>query len=177
MTAEDEAERDAALPAVDRQIRALTEIIGSLADSLARHAARVDHLTADAQARISTNGDEVAPWVWEHPDASADDPESVVETFVAFYNRTYVGVDGGRARPIPACWKCHPALVAEVATLAYSWRAANLGATANVRDAQYWLHQWRPAFTDRLVRDWVAMDCFEGARGHDAVFTAGKPFG
>jgi hypothetical protein len=177
MTVDDQADRGAALPAVDRQIRALTEIIGLLAEALSRLSARVDNITAEAQSRISANDDELAPWVWEHPDATANDPESVVESFVTFYNRTYVGIDGSRARPIPICWKDHPALVAEVATLAYSWRTANVGTTANVRDAQYWLHQWRPAFTDRLVRDWLPMDCFEGAQGHDALFTASKPFG
>ena len=169
MTADGQADRgEMATPDIDRQIRALTEIIGSLAEALSRLSTRVDRLTPEAQSRTSTSSDEYAPWAWEHPEAATDDPESVVETFVAFYNRTYVGVDGGRARPIPACWRDHPALIAEVATLAYSWRAANLGIAANVRDAQYWLHQWRPAFTDRMVRDWLPMDCFDGDRDHHA---------
>lgn len=163
MTADGQADsEEAVIPDVDRQIRALTEIIGSLAEAMSRLSARVDRLAMDTRSGSDTSGDEVAPWVWTHPEAPADDPEAFAKAFVAFYNRTYVGVDGGRARPIPPCWKDHPGLVSEVATLAYAWRAANLGITANVRDAQYWLHQWRPAFTDRMARDWLPADCLDG---------------
>jgi hypothetical protein len=50
----------------------------------------------------------------------------------------------------------------EVANLAYSWRAANIGTSASPREAQYWHHQWRPGFTDRLAREWVHTDCVDG---------------
>jgi hypothetical protein len=86
----------------------------------------------------------------------------IVNSFVAWYNITYVGVDGSRAKPIPGCWRQHPGLAMEVATLAYSWRAANTGNLANPREAQYWHHQSRPGFTDRLAREWVHTDCLDG---------------
>jgi hypothetical protein len=79
---------------------------------------------------------------------------------VVWFNATFVGVDGGRAKAIPECWRRHPGLAMEVAALAYSWRDANLGPTAASRDAQYRLHQWRPGFADRL-RDWVHSDCLD----------------
>jgi hypothetical protein len=50
----------------------------------------------------------------------------------------------------------------EIATLAYSWHSANTGPAANPREAQYWHHQWRPGFTDRLTREWVHSDCIDG---------------
>jgi hypothetical protein len=50
----------------------------------------------------------------------------------------------------------------EVANLAYSWHAANIGASVSPREAQYWHHQWRPGFTDRLAREWVHTDCVDG---------------
>lgn len=148
-----------AVPSVDRQIRALIEIIGTVAGALSRLSGRVDRLDT---GKPETNT-EPAPWVWAQPQGGADDAAStVVANFVAFYNMTFVGAIGGRAKPIPPCWRDHPALSAELATLTYAWRAANLGATANVRDAQAWLQQWRPGVADRMVRDWVHADCFDG---------------
>ena len=64
----------------------------------------------------------------------------VLADFVDYYNGTYAGL-GGRAKSIPACWYEHPGLVAEVAVLAYAWRATNLGSGVNIRDAGHWLHQ------------------------------------
>jgi hypothetical protein len=109
-----------------------------------------------------------AAWVWFHPPAAAEDqPEGVqdpritIENFVTWFNVTFVGVDGGRAKAIPACWTQHPGLAMEGAALAYSWRDANIGPNARSREAQYWLHQWCPGFADRL-RDWVHADCLDG---------------
>lgn len=150
-------------PDVDRQIRALTEIIGTLAAAISRLSGRVDQLSGDARPQESDDENKPAPWVWISPESVADDDSHViVDRFVEFYNSVYVGV-GGHAGPIPLCWQDHPGLAAEVATLAYTWRAANLGTTANAREAQYWLHQWRVGFADRLARDWVHSDCLDGA--------------
>lgn len=41
------------------------------------------------------------------------------------------------------------------------WRSANIGPSASIREAQYWLHQWRPGFAERLARDWVHADCWD----------------
>ena len=154
---------------VDHQIRALTEIIGTLAEMVTRLSGRVDKLAADVQTRDTMDAEQSAPWISAAPAAAeADDPQAVADNFVAFYNLTYVGVDGGRAKPIPPCWRKHPGLSAEVASLAYTWRNANTGRTANVRDAQYWLHQWRPGFADRMAREWVHADCFDGAHQDEA---------
>lgn len=53
-------------------------------------------------------------------------------------------------------------LAAGVASVAYAWQAANTGPAANIRDAQQWLHQWRPGFTDRMTGDWLSVDCLDG---------------
>jgi hypothetical protein len=126
-------------PSLDRQIRALTEIVGLVA-------AKVMRSGPDAPA--PGGPDEVEPGRPAQrvclspavPD-EATAPESLAETFVAFYNRTYVGMEGTKAKPIPPCWRQHPGLAMEVATLAYNWFAANTGPTANVREAQGWHHQ------------------------------------
>ena len=153
---------DDSSPEIDRQIRALTEIVGMLA---ARSPQPGNGRTAPA---FGQRGDvwDPAPWVWKSPyppnKGDAAEPQSVVENFVEFYNDTYVGLAGSKAKPIPSCWRDHPGLAMEVATLAHAWLAANLGASADIRDAQAWHHQLRPAFMDRLARDWVGSDCFDG---------------
>jgi hypothetical protein len=157
---------------LDRQITALAEIIGALATTLAQLSDQVDHLTKDNRSRgQSDTGDdhEPAAWVWFRPPAATRlvepdiaDPRFTVDNFVAWYNITYVGVEGSRAKPIPGCWRQHPGLAMEVANLAHSWRAANIGALASPREAQYWHHQWRPGFTDRLTREWVHTECADG---------------
>lgn len=150
----------------DEQIAALIELVGTLARNLRRMEGRLAKLTRGAAG----NGDRaaLAAWVWFHPPAAsedqseaAQDPRVTVENFVTWFNATFVGVDGGQAKAIPACWAQHPGLAMEVACLAYSWRDANIGPSASSRDAQYWLHQWRPGFADRL-RDWAHVDCLEG---------------
>lgn len=144
---------------VDQQIRALVEIVGTVAGSLSQLSSRVDRLADDVR-QASADG-EPAEWVCGVPPAG-DDATATVQNFVTFYNATYVGTDGGRSKPIPPCWQAHLALAAEVASLAYMWRAANVGPTANIRDAQQWHHQWRPGFADRMARDWLHADCFDG---------------
>ncbi|MGW4527890.1 hypothetical protein [Amycolatopsis sp. NPDC004378] len=162
----------------DAQIKALTEIIGTLAQNLRRVEGKVNQLAKKAadEAKNDEEEDPTAPaaWVWFTPPAAAEDdpdgdedPRFTVENFVAWFNLTFVGVDGGRARPIPPCWRQHPGLAMEVASLAYSWRAANIGPEASERDAQYWLHQWRPGFSDRLAREWVRPDCLDGDHRDD----------
>ncbi|MGH3547116.1 MAG: hypothetical protein ACRDQU_03130 [Pseudonocardiaceae bacterium] len=170
----------------DRQITALTEIVGALSTTVSQLNTRVDKLTtavdklttakrsrgqrdsADGQDEEQAN--DPAAWVWftppaaaeDDPDAKTDDPRITVDNFVTWYNITYVGIDGTRAKPIPDCWRHHPGLAMEIATLAYSWRTANIGPQAAPREAQYWHHQWRPGFTDRLTREWTHTDCTDG---------------
>lgn len=151
---------------LDRQITTLTDIVGALATTVNQLNARVDHL---ARANRSTGQGEQqddhtpAAWVWFIPPTAAeDDPRITVDNFVTWYNETYVGIEGSRAKPIPACWRQHPGLAMEIANLAYNWRAANIGASASPREAQYWHHQARPGFTDRLTREWAYADCVDG---------------
>lgn len=164
---------------LDRQITALTEIVGALATTVSQLNARVDRLAKTNRSRGQGDRDDghdeeqdnhdPAAWVWFTPPAAAeddpdtdDDPRITVGNFVAWYNMTYVGVEGSRAKSIPDCWRQHPGLAMEVANLAYSWRAANIGPSASVREAQYWHHQWRPGFTDRLTREWAHTECLDG---------------
>jgi hypothetical protein len=156
---------------VDRQITALTEIIDALATTVSQLSDRVTHLDNTTRSRghgATGEGHEPAAWVWLNPPAAAEDdsettdPRVTVERFVTWYNITYVGVEGSRARPIPDCWRDHPGLAMEIATLAHNWRAANIGPSASPREAQYWHHQWRPGLTDRLTREWVHTDCLDG---------------
>jgi hypothetical protein len=172
---------------IDRQITALTEIVEALSTTVAQLSDRVEHLDkANRSGGQSDASDshEPAAWVWFTPPVAVEDdpdttdgPRFTVDNFVAWYNITYVGIEGSRAKTIPDCWRQHPGLAMEVANLAYSWRAANVGPSASAREAQYWHHQWRPSFTDRLAREWVHTDCFDsdhrpdGATGRPDRFT------
>lgn len=154
----------AAGPDVHRQIAALLEIVGSLESRLSRLA----KLVARTNNSRGDDASAPAPWVWFNPPTAAggdphrsEDPRFTVDNFVAWFNLTYRGIDGGRAKPIPDCWREHPGLAMEVACLAHSWRSANIGPEASARDAQAWHHQWRPGFSDRLARDWVPADCLD----------------
>ncbi|TVT61954.1 hypothetical protein FNH05_01595 [Amycolatopsis rhizosphaerae] len=169
----------------DLQIAALTQIVGTLAQNLRRVEGQVNWVAKIvAEARDEQDSAEPAAWLWFNPPAATEDepqtdqdPRLTVKNFVTWYNNTFVGIDGGRAKPIPACWRQHPGLAMEVATLAYSWRSANMGSSASAREAQYWLHQWRPGFAERLTRDWVHADCLddghrdEGAPPREDRFT------
>jgi hypothetical protein len=78
---------------------------------------------------------------------------------VDWFNTIYVEVGAkGINGHIPACWRDHPAVVAEVATLAAAWRAAFLAPEASARDAQYWHHTWRHGFAKRL-QAWLGDEC------------------
>lgn len=162
---------------LDRQIGALTEIVGALASTVSQLSDRVTHLDKAIRSRGQADtGDshDPAAWVWFSPPAAAeDDPRGTVSDFVTWYNITYVGVEGSRAKPIPGCWRQHPGLAMELATLAHSWRAANIGPSASPREAQYWHHQWRPGFTDRLAREWTHSDCLDSE--HRATGAAERP--
>ncbi|WP_370964956.1 hypothetical protein [Amycolatopsis sp. cg9] len=119
----------------------------------------------------------LARWLMYLPPDAAEDKEHRGETplftvahFVQFYNETYVGNPGTRAVAIPDCWLDHPGLVAELATLTYTWREAHLGKKATARDAQYWHDHWRPGFAERMATEWVHQRC--RSDGHK---TAGVP--
>ena len=104
----------------------------------------------------------LARWLMFLPPDAAEDKQHRGETplftvahFVQYYNDTYVG---------------NPGLVAELATLAYTWREAHLGKKATARDAQYWHDHWRPGFAERMATEWVHQRC--RSDGHK---TAGAP--
>ncbi|MEY8042350.1 hypothetical protein AB8O55_23320 [Saccharopolyspora cebuensis] len=158
---------------LDKQISALTEVVGGLASKVNKLRDRIDTLEngrpADADDDAKEH-DQPGTWVLFTPPAAAEDgrhrkdghdPNWTLDNFVAWFNATYVGLAGGPTKPIPECWRHHPGLAMEVATLAYTWRRANVGDTANVRDAQYWHHTWRPGFAARLT-DWCHTHCLDG---------------
>ncbi|GLY43019.1 hypothetical protein Amsp01_090420 [Amycolatopsis sp. NBRC 101858] len=116
----------------------------------------------------------LAPWLPFPAPLAAEDtqqreqtPVFTVTNFVQYYNAVYVGKSGTRAVAIPDCWPQHPGLVAELATLAYTWRAAHVGKGAEASDAQYWHDRWRTGFTERLVTEWTHQHCLTG--NHKAV--------
>jgi hypothetical protein len=106
-------------------------------------------------------------WCWFAPPAEpkGGDPRARLASWVAWYNTVYVGV-GDRATNghIPPCWAYHPAVAAEVATLAATWRETFCNPDAPPRDAQYWHHTWLPGFTQRMQRVWLGDDCLRN--GH-----------
>lgn len=168
-----------AIDRLQRLVQQLTRIVTEQRDQLEDVARRFTDERPERHRRM----DEPAPWaVFEVPATTdeAGNELSVVpalERFVQFYNSTYVGLSGSRAVVIPDCWLNHPALVAEIATLAQTWRDAHVGPHASARDAQYWHHQWRPGFAARLVSEWTHAQCREeahkqaGADGRAARFT------
>src|SRR6266567_1957064 len=143
----------------DQQIQALLEIVGKVAGDQRRLEGHLNRLTKLLRERDRTPEGEnepdpnaPAPWVWYSPAAPDDpaenaeeDPRVFVVNFVAAYNTMFAGIEGGRAKPIPGCWEEHPGLAMEVASLAYSWRAANTGPAARVRDNNADATGWSPA--------------------------------
>ena len=106
------------------------------------------------------------PWLTFPPPPAGEDkgnrgesPLFTIAHFVQYYNDVYVGKPGTRAVAIPDCWLDHPGLLAELATLTYTWRAAHIGNKATVRDAQYWHDRWRVGFAERLATEWTHQHC------------------
>ncbi|WP_157183338.1 hypothetical protein [Sciscionella marina] len=136
---------------------------------LQTHAVQLEQLTKKLtalEADEETNTARMARWLPYPPPPAAEDKQHRRETplftiacFVQYYNATYTGRPGSRAIAIPDCWLSHPGLVAELATLTYTWRAAHLGRGATPRDAQYWHDRWRVGFAERLATEWVHAHC------------------
>lgn len=146
----------------------LAATLAALTSLLDEFAERIAALESTHKARPLRLGDP-APWALytppaaaEHPLHSDQDPLFTLDNFVAWYNLTYVGHTGTRARPIPDCWPEHPGLASEIATLAYTWHQAFTGRDANPRDAQHWHHHTRPGFAERLTSEWIHPHCHDG---------------
>ncbi|GGM76485.1 hypothetical protein GCM10012275_54080 [Longimycelium tulufanense] len=136
----------------------------------------VDELRAALQELLTEEQrrrDEPAPWCWFAPPDDAEDPREALAHWVAFYNATYVGsLDGAARHRIPSCWRDHPGLAAEIATLAAYWRHSFVGAGAHPGNAQYWHDRYRPGFTDRIP-DYVHRTCLDG--DHQPVGAPARP--
>ncbi|MFE5570719.1 hypothetical protein ACFQ68_37395 [Amycolatopsis japonica] len=156
----------------EQQIATLRAAVGDLRRQVAQQhdlakdlALQLQKLVAEDEADPDQRRNRPAPWVPFEPPGRAEpasgarDPLVGIALFVKYYNATYVGLPGSRAVAIPDCWLSHPGLLAEVATLAYFWRAANTGLRANVKDAQYWHHTFRPGFAARLATEWTHAHC------------------
>ncbi|GHG09054.1 MULTISPECIES: hypothetical protein [Amycolatopsis] len=162
-----------------RSLRELDEVVAGLetvAKALGRQMEKLSEALADLTDEPE-NDPRMARWLTFLPPAAAEDKEHRGETplftlahFVQYYNQTYAGNPGTRAVTIPDCWLDHPGLVAEIATLAYTWREAHLGKKATARDAQYWHDHWRPGFAERMATEWVHQRCRS-----DRHKTAGAP--
>ncbi|WP_410626185.1 hypothetical protein [Amycolatopsis sp. cmx-8-4] len=169
-------EQDGAEP---RSLDELTEAVAGL-ETVAKALRRQIEQVAEKIAELTDEPEadpRLARWLTFRPPEAAEDKEHRGETplftiahFVQYYNDTYVGNPGTRAIAIPDCWLEHPGLVAELATLAYTWREAHLGKKATDRDAQYWHDHWRPGFAERMATEWVHQRC--RSDGHK---TAGAP--
>ncbi|MEV6644306.1 hypothetical protein [Amycolatopsis sp. NPDC051371] len=162
-----------------RSLDELDEVVGGL-ETLAQALGRQIEQVAEKLAELTDEPESdprLARWLMFLPPSAAEDMQHRGETplftiahFVQYYNETYVGNPGTRAVAIPDCWLDHPGLVAEIATLAYTWREAHLGKKATARDAQYWHDHWRPGFAERMATAWVHQRC--RSDGHK---TAGAP--
>jgi hypothetical protein len=162
-----------------RSLDELNEVVTGL-ETVAKVLRRQVEQLSEKLAELTDEPDSdprLARWLTFLPPQAAEDKEHRGETplftlahFVQYYNDTYVGNPGTRALAIPDCWLDHPGLVAELATLAYTWREAHLGKKATARDAQYWHDHWRPGFAERMATEWVHQRC--RSDGHK---TAGAP--
>ncbi|GAA3561190.1 hypothetical protein GCM10022222_51190 [Amycolatopsis ultiminotia] len=147
----------------------ITAIVERLWSAAQAHTARLDQLherLSSLEAHDETDPRRTARWLAFPAPPAAEDPEHESETplftiahFVQYYNQVYTGRPGSRAVAIPDCWLDHPGLLAELATLTYTWREAHLGKHANVRDAQNWHDRWRPGFAHRLATEWTHPHC------------------
>jgi hypothetical protein len=162
-----------------RSLDELNEVVAGLetvAEVLGRQIEQVSRKLAELTEEPESDP-RLARWLMFLPPDAAEDKQHRGETplftiahFVQYYNETYVGNPGTRAVAIPDCWLEHPGLVAELATLTYTWREAHLGKQATARDAQYWHDHWRPGFAERVATEWVHQRC--RSDGHK---TAGAP--
>lgn len=151
---------------VDPLLEALEEDVRTLRERLDRLHERLRDLEESDATPLRG---EPAAWVAYTPPAAAGDPGHeregpgfTMDNFVAWYNVTYAGLPGTRARPIPACWPHHPGLLSEIATLAHSWRDAFIGRTAHPNRAQLWHQHSRPGFAERLSTEWAHPHCHDG---------------
>jgi hypothetical protein len=147
---------------VDGRFEVIWGRLRAQTDQIEQLRARIGELEADAESAKTS----LAPWLTYEPPPAAEDaahrgqtPLFTIAHFVHYYNETYVGKPGTRAVAIPDCWLSHPGLLAELATLTYTWRDAHIGKHATVKEAQYWHDRWRPGFAERLITEWTHSHC------------------
>ncbi|MFJ7212678.1 hypothetical protein [Amycolatopsis sp. NPDC098790] len=170
-TPEPERPDDAARPEQQQPARSRAELDAMIEELWERMQAQQSEIEQlhEKVAELENDAEEkprLAPWLpFPAPPAAEDKqhreqtPVFTVTNFVQYYNAVYVGKGGTRAVAIPDCWPQHPGLVAELATLAYTWRAAHVGKGAKASDAQYWHDRWRAGFAERMVTEWTHQQC------------------
>lgn len=173
------AQHEQQIAALRAAVDELKRLITEQRDQGRDFALQLHKLVADDELDPDLRRNRPAPWVVfeppgrTDPETGASDPLVGIALFVEYYNATYVGLPGSRAVPIPGCWLSHPGLLAEIATLAYFWRVANIGPRANVKDAQYWHQNFRPGFAARLATEWTHAHC--RANSHKEAGAAARP--
>ncbi|WP_328617274.1 SlyX family protein [Amycolatopsis sp. NBC_00355] len=165
-----------------RSLEELNEVVAGL-ETVAKVLRRQIEQLSEKLAELTDEPESdprLARWLTFLPPEAAEDrrhrgekPLFTLAHFVQYYNDTYVGNPGTRALAIPDCWLDHPGLVAEIATLTYTWREAHLGKKATARDAQYWHDHWRPGFAERMATEWVHQRC--RSDGHKTAGAPGRP--
>lgn len=121
-----------------------------------------------------------APWcVHQPPDLEEDDDSDgldPLDRWVEWANQIYRHQNWEPERLlVPVCWRVHPGLAAEVATLMWTWQRAFVDAAATADAAQNWHDRWLPGYLGRLS-SWVDSGCLKGScRRQRAHGTAASP--
>lgn len=127
-------------------------------EGVLRHLEKLGQKVAAHEAILAEDdgrGAKDKPAAWLH----TDPPPTTLPDWVEWFNEMYEPTQ--RVNRIPACWREHPGLLAELSTLWWSWRVAFIGRQASATDAQNWHDRWLPGFQARMKR-WTGSDCLAG---------------
>jgi hypothetical protein len=167
---------DSAMAALAVQIDQLrTEVnqLANLRDDIAAHARAIDTLTRVVR-RAAEN-----PSVTDEPDEDPPVPEWLtvqdpglaiawLTDLVVWVPRVWLRYPGSA---MPACWRWHPAIVAELLVARHAWAEATIPGQSVLALAQ-WHDRWRPTATVRVTK--ALTGCARGAGCH--VNPAGHHF-